>query len=163
MIRMKTKNLILIFLLIAINFSFLGCNNKKVPSATLNTPSKINLFVNGKQKQITEGGSEFDKALFDRINTLINIRIPKEFSAMEGVMSEKDIKEVKVYAVEFIYDKLQTVTINNGNRVKVEYSEIIFPLSEKWQNTAFIVTKDNSYIPVGLKENLDHLVKASVD
>lgn len=42
------------------------------------------------------------------------------------------------------------------------FTEILFPLSEKWQNTAFVKTKENSYTPIGLNENLDYLVKLSV-
>lgn len=66
-------------------------------------------------------------------------------------------------SVEFIYDKTQTAEINNGSNKKIQFTEIIFPLGGKWENTAFIKIEDNSYIPVGLNENLDDLVKLSVE
>ncbi len=139
--------------------AFSGCNNKNTSSISLNQLDKINMYVNGKQKQLTKNGSDHDKAIFDRINVLVNIRIPEEFSTMKGEISDKDIKEFKEYAVEFVYNNAQTVVIDNK---KVKFTEVVFPLSEKWQNTAFIKTKDNFYTGVGLKENLDSLVKASV-
>jgi hypothetical protein len=87
--------------------------------------------------------------------------MPQELETMKGPISETDIKEAKGYAVEFIYDKPQIITINIGNKEQFQFTEIIFPLSGKWENTAFIKTKDNIYTPVGLKENLDYLIKSS--
>ncbi|MDF2884640.1 MAG: hypothetical protein K0R54_5209, partial [Clostridiaceae bacterium] len=112
----------------------------------------------GKQKQLTKNGSEYDQTLFQRINVLVNIRIPQEFSTMKVEISDNDIKEFKGYAVEFVYNKIQTIAIDNK---KVQFTEVVFPLSEKWQNIAFIKMKDNFYTGVGLKENLDYLVKTS--
>lgn len=159
---MRIKKLLSVVMIFILILTFSGCKNKSASSISLNTPDKINMYVDGKQKQITKSGDKYDQALFDRINALISIRMPQEFSTMEGAISENDIKEAKGYSVEFVYDKAQTVTINNGNKEKVQFLEIIFPLSEKWQNIAFIKTKDNFYSPVGLKENLDYLVKASM-
>lgn len=159
---MKIKKFISIILVVAIVFTFSGCKNKSVSGISLNAPDKINMYANGGQKQITKAGDKYDQTLFDRINVLVNIRMPQEFSIMEGIISENDIEEAKRYAVEFVYDKTQTVTIYNGNKEKVEFTEILFPLSGVHENIAFIKTKDNHYIGVGLKENLDYLVKASV-
>lgn len=52
--------------------------------------------------------------------------------------------------------------INYGSKERIEFTEVVFPLIEKWQNTAFIKKKDNAYVPVGLRENLDYLVKAAI-
>jgi hypothetical protein len=155
---MKIKNLVSAIMLFVIIFAFLSCKSKNISSISLNQPDKINMYVNGKQKQITKNGSEYDQTLFQRINVLVNIRIPQEFSTMKVEISDNDIKEFKGYAVEFVYNKIQTIAIDNK---KVQFTEVVFPLSEKWQNTAFIKTKDNSYMGVGLKENLDYLVKTS--
>lgn len=116
------------------------------------------MYVDGKQNQLIKNGNEHNKTIFDRINVLVNIRIPQEFSTMKGKISDNDVKEFKRYSVEFIYNKVQTVTIDNK---KVQFTEVVFPLSEKWQNKAFIKNKDNIYIGVGIKENLDYLVKTS--
>ncbi|MBZ9626235.1 hypothetical protein G9F71_025865 [Clostridium sp. FP2] len=159
---MKMKKSIPIILLVAIVFTFSGCKDNDNLGSGLNTPNKINMYVDGKQKQITKSGDKYDQTLFDRINVLVNIKIPKELSLVKSEISENDIKEVKGYAVEFVYDKPQAVTINNGNEVQVKFTKIIFSLSKKWGNIAFIQTKDNSYIPIGLNENLDYLVKSSV-
>ncbi|KZL90415.1 hypothetical protein [Clostridium magnum] len=70
--------------------------------------------------------------------------------------------KINIYAVEFVYDKPQRLTISNGNKKQVQFTEIILPLSERWQNIAFVKIKDNFYTPIGLNENLDYLVKASV-
>ncbi|QAT40952.1 hypothetical protein [Clostridium sp. JN-9] len=156
---MKIKSLVLVIILFVGTLAFSGCKNKNISSINLNQPDKINMYVSGKQKQLTRNGSDHDKAIFDRINVLVNIRIPEELSAMKGEISDNDIKEFKGYAVEFVYKNVQTVVIDNK---KVQFTEVVFPLSEKWQNTAFIKAKDNFYTGVGLKENLDSLVKASV-
>lgn len=156
---MKIRNSILTVIIIVIVFTFAGCTNKKAISVSLNTPDKINMYADGKQNQITKNGSDYDKTIFDRINLLVNVRMPKDFSAMEGGISDNDIKDFKGYAVEFVYDKVQTTTIDNR---KVKFNEIIFPLGEKWHNTAFIKTTDNFYNGVGIKEDLDYLVKAAV-
>lgn len=159
---LKIKKLLSIVMIFVIIMTFSGCMNKSTPSISLKSPDKINMYADGKHKQITKSGDKFDRTLFDRINVLINIRMPQEFSTALSVISENDITDAKKNAVEFIYDKPQITTINNGKSEKVQFSEIIFPLSGDWQNTAFIKTKDNSYIPVDLKENLDYLVKASM-
>lgn len=156
---MKGKKVILIFLIISVIFTLTNCKNKSSTAMGLNSPDIINMYADGKQEQITKKGDKYEQTLFDRINVLINIRMPQEFSAMLGIISDDDIKEFKGYEVEFVYNKVQTVTIDN---VKEEFTEVVFPLSEKWENTAFIKTNDNSYKGVGLKENLDHLVKAAV-
>lgn len=158
---MKIRKSVIIILIVTIILSFFWYQNKYNYSINLKTPNKINLYVDGKQKQITKSGDKYDQTFFDRINVLVNIRMPQEFSPMKGPVSESDIKEVKGYAVEFVYDKTQTVAINNGNMGKIQFTEIIFPLSEKWQNIALIRGKNNSYTPVVLKENLDYLVKSS--
>lgn len=156
---MKIKNPILIILLFVTIFALSGCKiNNSIPSINLNQPDKINMYVDGKQNQLTKNGNEHNKTIFDRINVLVNIRIPQEFSTMKGKISDNDVKEFKRYSVEFIYNKVQTVTIDNK---KVQFTEVVFPLSEKWQNKAFIKNKDNIYIGVGIKENLDYLVKTS--
>lgn len=159
---MKIKESILIILVAAIVFIFLGCTNNSVSGISLNAPDKINIYANGGQKQITKIGDKYDQTLFNRINVLVNIRLPKEFSIMQGIISQKDIEEAKKYAVEFVYDKTQMVTIDNGNKEKIQFTEILFPLNGTRKNIAFLKTKDNNYIGVGLKENLDYLVKASV-
>ncbi|MGH4118266.1 hypothetical protein [Clostridium sp.] len=157
---MKIKKSIPIILLVTIVFTFSGCKNNDNLGSGLNTPNKINMYVDGKQKQITESGDKYDQTLFNRINTLVNIKMPQELSIVKSEISENDINDVKRYAVEFIFDKTQTININNGNKEQVEFIEIMFPLSEKWENVAFIKTNKNIYTPVGLKENLDYLVKA---
>lgn len=157
---MKPRNFILTIMMIVMIFTFAGCKNKNTSSDKLNPPDKINMYADGEQKQITKKGDKFDQTLFDRINVLIDIRLPQELSTMNGVISDSDVKEFKGYAVEFVYNEMQTVTIDNK---KVQFTEIVFPLSEKWQNSAFIRTKDNIYTGVGLKENLDYLVKASMN
>jgi hypothetical protein len=156
---MKLKNLILTISVIVIVLAFAGCANKKATSISLNAPDKINMYADGKQKQVAKKGSDYEKTLFDRVTFLVNVRMPQSFSAMKGEISDKDIKDFKGYAVEFIYDKVQTTTIDNK---EVKFSEVVFPLGEKLQNTAFIKTTDNFYVGVGIKENLDYLVKTSV-
>lgn len=156
---MKLKDFILTISIIVIIFAFAGCANKNATSISLNAPDKINMYADGKQKQVTKNGSDYDKTLFDKVTFLVNVRIPQNFSVMKGEISDKDMKDFKGYAVEFIYDKVQTTTIDNK---EVKFSEVIFPLGEKWQNTAFIKTTDNFYEGVGIKGNLDYLVKTSV-
>lgn len=174
---MKFRKQIVTVLLIATIFTISGCKNKDKDTLSsdlknseqtnainnlLKTPNKINMYADGKQKQITKSGDMYEQTLFERIKFLIDIKIPPEFSVSKGIYTETDIKDVKAYSVEFVYDKPQTVTINNGNKTQVEFTNIYFPLGDKWQNTAFIMTKDNQYTLVGLKENLDYLIKASV-
>lgn len=156
---MKIRNSILAVIIIAIVFAFAGCTNKNATSVRLNEPDKINMYLDGKQKQVIKNGSDYDRTLFDRVNFLVNIRMPQNFSAMKGEISDKDIKDFKGYAVEFVYDKVQTTTIDNR---RVKFNEVVFPLGERWRNMAFIKTKENFYEGVGIKENLDYLVKASV-
>lgn len=145
----------------AMIFVFPGCMNKRNLNSSLNAPNKINMYVNGKQKQITKSGDKYDQTLFNKINVLVNIRMPQELATAKFAVSENDIKDVKGYAVELVYDKPQTLNMNNGNK-QMQFTEIIFPLSEKWENIAFVKTKENFYTPVGLNENLDYLVKSSV-
>lgn len=156
---MKIKNSILMVIIIVIVCAFAGCSNKNAATVNLNAPDKINMHANGKQKQVTKNGSDYDKTLFERVNFLVNARMPQKFSAMKGEISDKDIKEFKEYAVEFIYDKVQTATIDSRD---IKFNEIIFPLGERWQNTAFIKITDNFYEGVQIKENLNYLVKVSV-
>lgn len=158
---MKTGKWILIIMVVAIVFAFGGCESKSISSVSLNPPDKINIYADGKQKQITKSGDKYDQAIFDRVNFLVNIRIPKELATVKSETSENDIREAKGYAVEFVYDKPQRLTISNGNKKQVQFTEIILPLSERWQNIAFVKIKDNLYTPIGLNENLDYLVKAS--
>lgn len=157
---MRVKKFISIALFIIAMLVFSGCKDKF--SGSLNIPDKINICAEGKEKQIVKDGDKFDQALFHRINELVQIRIPKELSVLEGEFSDKDLKEANVYAVEFIYSKPQSIVINYVRKEKIEFKEIVFPLTERWQNTAFIRKIDNSYVPVGLRENLDYLVKASI-
>jgi hypothetical protein len=139
-------------------FALVGYKNKNTSSVSLNSPDKINLHVDGKQKQITKNGDKFDQTLFDRIKVLINIRMPQQFSAALCITTQDDIKEAKENSVEFVYDKAQTVAINNN---KVQFTEIFFPLSDKWKNAAFIMENGKLRNIVGIKENLDYLVKVS--
>lgn len=159
---MKSRNSILVIMIILMIFTFAGCKNKNTSSVRLNSPDKINMYADGKQKQISKSGDGYEQTLFERIKSLIDIRIPSELSVAQSVYTENDIKDIKAYSVEFVYDKPQTVTIDNGNKAQVKFTNIYFPLGGKWQNTAFIMIKDNQYTIVGLKENLDYLVKASV-
>lgn len=158
---MQIKKTVSIILLLVMIFSLSGCREKF--SSSLNTPDKINIYTEGKQKQITKNGDEFEQILFDRITELVNIKVPKDWSAIKSTISDNDLKEVKAHAVEFIYNKPQSTTINYGKKEKIEFTEVVFPLSEKWENTAFIKKEDNTYVPVGVRENLDYLVKDSID
>lgn len=146
----------------ALNTSLKDSEKNSAVNNLLKTPDKINMNADGKQKQLSKSGDAFEQTLFDRIKFLIDVRLPSELSVMQGAYSDNDIKEVKSFSVEFIYDKPQTITINNGNKTEIEFTSIYFPLGTKWQNTAFIKTKSNYYTPVGIKENLDYLIKASV-
>lgn len=157
---MKFRNAILDIMIILMIFTLVGCKNKKIPSVSLNSPDEINLYVDGKQKQVTKDGDKFDQTLFDRINALINIRMPQQFDAILGIITDNDIKEAKKNSVEFVYDKSQTVEIDNN---KVKFTEIFFPLSDKWQNEAFILEKGKILNVVGIEENLDYFVKSSFD
>lgn len=156
----RTRKFIVFILMFVMIFALQGCKDKF--SGSLGVPDKINVYVDGKQKQILKNGDKFDHILFARINELIDIRIPKDLSTLKTVISDNDITEVKGFAVEFIYNKPQSININNGQKEEVEFTEVFFPLTERWQNAAFIKQNDNTYIPVGLRENLDYLVKAAV-
>lgn len=156
---MKIKSLILTIIIVGIVFTFSNCANKNVTSISLNIPDKINMYADGKQKQITKSGSEFDKTLLNRVTDLVNVRMPQNFSAMKSEISDTDIKEFKEYAVEFLYDKVQTTTVDNR---EVKFYEVVFPLGERWQNTALIKTTNNIYEGVGIKEDLNYLVKAAI-
>lgn len=155
---MKFRNAIIGIVIILMIFTLMGCKNKNSSSVSLNSPDKINLYVDGNQKQVTKNGDKLNQTLFHRINALINIRMPQQFSAMLGIITQNDINEAKKNSVEFVYDKSQTVTIDNN---KVQFTEIFFPLGDKWQNEAFIMTNGTLCNIVGIKENLDYLVKAS--
>lgn len=168
---MQVKRLTVLILLMVLVFVLSGCTQKYSSSSDtqdqfsgkLNIPDKIIIYAEGKQKQITKNSDKFEQVLFDRINQLVEIRIPKHFSTARCEISDADLKEVHSYAVEFVYNKPQNTTINNGKAEKIEFTEILFPLSKKWENITFIKQKDNYAIPVGLHENLDYLVKASID
>lgn len=168
---MQLKKILPIVLLIVLIFTLSACNGKfsrgvntsDTFSSNLNTPDKINIYAEGKVKQITKNGDKFEQVLFDRINELVNIKIPKDFSTALLSLSDRDLKEIKSYTVEFIYNKPQSTTIDYGKKEMIQFTEIIFPLTEKWENTALIKKKNNTYIPVGLRENLDYLVRSSID
>jgi predicted small lipoprotein YifL len=157
---MHVKKYIAIILILVLLFTLAGCKDKF--SGSLSIPDKINIYSDGKQKQISKNGDKFDRTLFNRINELVDIKIPKDLSTLKCIISDNDLKEVKGFAVEFIYSRPQSVTINYGKKEKIEFTEIVFPLTEKWQNAAFIKKKDSTYVPVGLRENLDYLVKAAI-
>lgn len=146
---MKSRNVIIGIMIILMIFALVGCKNKNTSSVSLNPPDKINLYVDGKQRQVTKNVDKFDQTLFDRINVLINIRMPQQFFAMLGITSENDIKEAKGTSVEFVYDKAQTVAIDNN---KVQFTEIFFPLGDKWQNEAFIMENGKLLNIVGIKQ-----------
>jgi hypothetical protein len=163
---LKIKHSILAIITIVIVFSLVGCVNSSTPNVSgntlFNTPDKINLYVNGKQKLIVKNSDKTEQALFDRINALIDIKIPKELFVVKSAFSEDDIKEAKEYSVEFIYSSIQTQNISNENEVQIQFTKVYFPLDEKWENIALIEMNDGSYIPIELMEDLDTFVKAAV-
>lgn len=62
-----------------------------------------------------------------------------------------------------VYDKPQTATvaIGSGGENQIKFTEIIFPLSERWKKVAFFKIEDNFYVPIGLNDDLDYLIESS--
>jgi hypothetical protein len=123
-------------------------------------PEKININLNGKQKQITKSSNNYDQALFNKINILVN-KVLQNLHTTQSAISENDVKEAKEYGVELVYDKLQTATIGigSGEEKQIKFTEIVFPLSERWQKVAFFKIEDNFYVPIGLNEDLEYLIE----
>ncbi|MDA8440822.1 MAG: hypothetical protein M0Z55_00380 [Peptococcaceae bacterium] len=133
-----------------------------VQTDSISTPDKIDIYANGSQKEITKNADPFDQKLFDNINRLIMARIPQNISVAQSLLSKSDLENLKEFAVEFKYNNPQTVTVNNGDEIKIQYNDIVFPLSGKWENAAFIKETNNTYLPVGLNEDLNYLVRDAV-
>lgn len=54
--------------------------------------------------------------------------------------------KMKEYAVEYIYDKPKSIANRiDGNIEKIQYTEILFPLSDEWRNSALIKTIDDHF------------------
>lgn len=99
MIIVKLRKSIASILLVVMVFVFSGCSNKDKETLNsdlknagqintinnlLKTPDTINMYVDGKQKQVRKNGDKYEQTLFERINFLIDIRIPSEFFVLLG-------------------------------------------------------------------------------
>lgn len=82
---MKIRNWSLLFIVVSIVFAFTGC--KRTSSVSLNVPDKINMYADSKQRQIAKNGSEYEETLFNRINALTNIRLPRELGIVKSEIS----------------------------------------------------------------------------
>lgn len=154
------KRIILSLLIIAIMIGFTCCSFKT--RANLYQPDKIIMYSNDKQKDLIRNKDQYSKILYDRIFELTKTRMPETLSTIKMPVSDKNIKEAKRNAVEFIYNKPRYIIVDNGNKTKIEYNQMIFPLNQQYQNITFIKQTDGYYTPVGLMENLDHLVEAAM-
>lgn len=88
-------------------------------SNTLKTPSKINLYYNGEQKEIVRNTNKGSQDVFKDIYELMVFQMPKIIGVDNScIISDTEVEEIKVYAVEFIYNKPQKTTVNNAGNVK---------------------------------------------
>jgi hypothetical protein len=161
---LKLKLLTSIILLIAIAFTFTVYKNKKDSYSSLSTPDRINIYADGRQKQIIRSDKN-DQVLFNIIYNSVEVKSKGGLSGMLGFYTGNDIKEIKGYGIEFVYNKPQTITVKSGKQ-QIQFTEVNFPLSERWKNSVFFKGVDNFYHPMGpitLDNNLDALIKSSVE
>ena len=159
---MKTKKIIPIILVVTLLLVIIiygrNKNSKSNELNTLKTPSKINLYYNGESKEIAH-----NQDLFGDICELIVFQMP-QIVVVDNFSTTSDtvVNEIKAYAVEFIYNKPQKIKVNDGGNVKrVQYTELLFPMSEKheYKDNVYIKKTDNSYLFIGVRPNIKYLVK----
>jgi hypothetical protein len=163
---MKIKRTNTIILIIVLLFAFVlykGYNYTR-DTGFINSPNKINLYYNGNTKQIVKNSgitTSNSNDLFEVICKSIIFKMPDVVPANSLSETSNDIKEAKQYAVGFIYDKPQKLTIsNNGDKEQVQYTEILFPLTEGL--LVYVKLKNNSYLFVGVRDDISDLVRKAL-
>lgn len=134
-------------------------NNKSNELNTLKTPSKINLYYNGEKKEIVR--NTLNQDLFGNICELIVFQMPQIVGVdNSSIISDTVVNEIKTYAVEYIYNKPQNIKVNDGDDVKrVQYTELLFAMSEKHEENVYMKTTDNTYLFIGIRPNIKYMVK----
>lgn len=82
----------------------------------LKTPDKINLYLDEKQAQLIKGSDHNTEKLFNKITQLIQFYMP-DIVGIDNPISDSEAKEMKKYSIEYVYDKTQSIPVNNGQNV----------------------------------------------
>lgn len=133
-------------------------------SGYIKAPNIITVYYKGEQKQIVKNSGMKDsngEDLYKIICDSLVFKIPEEVGE-DKFLSEKsnEIKVAKESAVGFIYNKPKKITaINNKNSEQVQYTEILFVLDGKFSDSVYVKTRENSYLFVGLRNNLSNMIK----
>lgn len=123
-------------------------------------PNKINLIMKGKQNLIYID-DKHNQALIKKVNELIIYDIPDTLG-LDSPVDKNDVKEIEEYAVEYLYDKPQSISVNDHDIKQVQFIKMIFPLDKKWENQVYIKTKDDLYYFIGNRPDLGSLVRSAV-
>ena len=123
-------------------------------------PYKINLNIQGKQNQIYID-DKHSQSLVKEINKLIIFDMPNTLG-LDSPADKNDVKGIEEFAVEYVYDKPQNISVNNPDIEQVQFIEMIFPLDIKWENQVYIKTKDDLFYFIGNRPDLGALVRSAV-
>lgn len=147
-------------LIVTILFVLAGCSSKT--NGNLHNPDKIIVKVEENQKELEKGKDKYSDVIFDRILELIEIRTSSNLDLVTMEIFDDMIKEAKKNCVILIYNKPVSDILENGNKEKIQYTEFIVSTEKEYENVAFVKEVDGQYIPIGLKENLDYLMKSYI-
>ncbi len=76
---------------------------------------------------------------------------------------KNDVEDMEEFAVEYVYDKPQSISVNNPDIKQVQFIKMIFSLGVKWENQVYIKTKDDLYYFIGYRPDLGALVRSAVN
>ncbi len=156
---MKTKNIkriIFAVVLLSVIIVVFGWHKNHFFYGYIKTPSKIILHYYGEQKEVNK---EWSPAIFDDVCNLIRYQMPDV--ASHNIISDSVINEVKKYAVEYIYDKPQSIKVYmyEENIEKVQYTEVLFGAGGEYEDCVYIKTTDNTYLFIGVLGDIKYLVE----
>ncbi len=159
---MKTKFVLPIILLVVIISALISYRlfHVNIWNNGLAAPYKINLNVQGKQNQIFID-DKHSQSLIRELNKLIVFDMPDTLG-LDSPAVKNDVESIEEFAVEYVYEKPQSISVNNPEIKQVQFIKMIFPLDKKWENQVYIKTEDDLYYFIGNRPDLDALVKSAV-
>jgi hypothetical protein len=126
----------------------------------LAAPNKIILNMQGKQNSIYID-DKYSQSLIKKLNKLIVFDMPDTLG-LDSPAVKNDVMSIEEFAVEYVYDKPQSIPVNNPDIKQVQFIKMIFPLDKKWENQVYIRTKDDLYYFIGNRPDLGSLVRSAV-
>ncbi|XEC94444.1 hypothetical protein AB6A23_24525 [Paenibacillus tarimensis] len=152
--KISTKWISIIILLIVICFILILFNANNTNQSLLNKASKMNLYESGNKIEVIKNSERYN-----RILKLIVMDFP-DIYGIDSPISDDEFETIKSFSVEFVLNKPETIVANTiEGRKEFKITSIIFPLGDQWEFQVYVTTEDGLNYFIGYRDNLPILVR----